>query len=163
MKLGVLYVIGTPIGNLGDLSFRAIDVLSSVDFIAAEDTRVSSRMLKKYSINKNYTFNVNAIYFFNNYKLKAEIKEVIAPSTFSIQLIDKGIFHNKNFILEPLNNKTKLIYNFNGKFGGGLKNTIISPIIKFSCINEIRYIKKAIESSEFYTNNEKINTVSSYK
>ena len=117
----------------------------------------------KYSINKNYTFNVNAKYFFNNYKLKAEIKEVIAPSTFSIQLIDKGIFHKKNFILEPLNNKTKLIYNFNGKFGGGLKNTIISPIIKFSCINEIRYIKKAIESSEFYTNNEKINTVSSYK
>ena len=44
-----------------------------------------------------------------------------------------------------------------------LKNAIISPIIKISCINEIRYIKKAIESSEFYTNNEKINTVSSYK
>ena len=37
----------------------------------------------KYSINKNYAFNVNAKYFFNNYKLKAEVKEVMAPSTFS--------------------------------------------------------------------------------
>ena len=52
MKSGILYVVGSPIGTLGDLSFRAIDILSSVDLIAAEDTRVSSKILKKYSINK---------------------------------------------------------------------------------------------------------------
>ena len=52
MRLGILYVIGSPIGNLGDLSYRAVEVLSSIDLIAAEDTRVTSVLLKKYSIKK---------------------------------------------------------------------------------------------------------------
>ena len=52
MSSGVLYVIGSPIGNLGDLSHRAVEVLLSIDLIASEDTRVTSILLKKYSINK---------------------------------------------------------------------------------------------------------------
>ena len=49
---GTLYLVGTPIGNLADLSERAKKVLSEVDFIAAEDTRNSGRLLAFYSIQK---------------------------------------------------------------------------------------------------------------
>ena len=50
--MGRLYVVGTPIGNLGDLSPRAAEVLESVDFIAAEDTRVSVKLLNHLGIKK---------------------------------------------------------------------------------------------------------------
>ena len=47
-----LYVVGTPIGNLSDFSPRAIDTLNSVDFIAAEDTRVTLKLLTHFGIQK---------------------------------------------------------------------------------------------------------------
>lgn len=49
---GELYVVGTPIGNLGDLSPRAVETLSSCDFIAAEDTRVTLKLLNHFGIKK---------------------------------------------------------------------------------------------------------------
>ncbi len=49
---GTLYVVGTPIGNLGDFSPRAVEVLNSVDFIAAEDTRVTIKLLNHFGIKK---------------------------------------------------------------------------------------------------------------
>lgn len=49
---GKLYVVGTPIGNLSDMSKRGIDTLSSVDFIAAEDTRVTLKLLNRFDIKK---------------------------------------------------------------------------------------------------------------
>ena len=42
---GTLYIVGTPIGNLGDLSPRALETLTDADFIAAEDTRVTLKLL----------------------------------------------------------------------------------------------------------------------
>lgn len=49
---GKLYVVGTPIGNLSDFSPRAVEVLDSVDFIAAEDTRVTMKLLNHFDIKK---------------------------------------------------------------------------------------------------------------
>lgn len=47
---GVLYIIGTPIGNSGDISLRAIDTLQSVDVVLAEDTRTARTLLSEYGI-----------------------------------------------------------------------------------------------------------------
>lgn len=49
---GTLYLVATPIGNLSDFSPRAVETLESVDFIAAEDTRVSVKLLNHYNIKR---------------------------------------------------------------------------------------------------------------
>ena len=49
---GILYLVGTPIGNLSDFSPRAVATLEAVDFIAAEDTRVSMKLLNHFGIKK---------------------------------------------------------------------------------------------------------------
>jgi len=50
---GVLYIVGTPIGNLKDISYRAIDILKNVNLIASEDTRQTRKIMIKYSLKNN--------------------------------------------------------------------------------------------------------------
>lgn len=50
IKKGKLYVVATPIGNLSDITFRAVDVLRDVSFVLAEDTRESRKLFDKYDI-----------------------------------------------------------------------------------------------------------------
>lgn len=53
MGQGKLFLVGTPIGNLGDISPRALETLETVDFICAEDTRVTAKLLNYFNIKKS--------------------------------------------------------------------------------------------------------------
>ncbi len=68
---GVLYVVATPIGNLDDMTPRAIETLREVDLILAEDTRHSGKLLKKFSI----TSRMKAFHDHNERKISTELIE----------------------------------------------------------------------------------------
>ena len=50
---GTLYLVSTPIGNINDITIRAINTLNSVDIILSEDTRVTSKLLKHHAVKTN--------------------------------------------------------------------------------------------------------------
>ncbi len=52
---GDLYIVGTPIGNMSDMTFRAVETLKVVDMIACEDTRVTRKLLQRYEISTKTT------------------------------------------------------------------------------------------------------------
>ncbi|MFC2094043.1 16S rRNA (cytidine(1402)-2'-O)-methyltransferase [Bacteroidota bacterium] len=68
---GKLYIVSTPIGNLKDITLRALETLQDVEFILCEDTRISSRLLKHYNISKE-------LISFNAVSEKKKIPKVIA-------------------------------------------------------------------------------------
>jgi len=68
---GKLYIVSTPIGNLKDITLRALETLKEVEFILCEDTRISSRLLKHYNISKE-------LVSFNAVSEKKKIPNVIS-------------------------------------------------------------------------------------
>jgi len=55
---GILYIVGTPIGNLNDISQRALNILQNVSLVACEDTRQTKKIMNKFNIsNKLISFN----------------------------------------------------------------------------------------------------------
>jgi 16S rRNA (cytidine1402-2'-O)-methyltransferase len=82
----MLYLIPTPIGNLADITFRAIDILKSVDLILAEDTRTSSVLLNHYQVQKPIT----PYHQHNEHKILAHLTEQLAGGKTMALLTDAG-------------------------------------------------------------------------
>ena len=66
----VLYIVGTPIGNLNDLSFRAINILKNVSLIACEDTRQTKKIMSRYEFSNN-------LISFNKYNSQNKIPKIV--------------------------------------------------------------------------------------
>ena len=81
-----LYLVSTPIGNLNDISFRAIDILKKSDYILCEDTRVSKNLLNKYQIQSKLISN----HKFNEKKNLSKIIEFIKQGFFVSLISDAG-------------------------------------------------------------------------
>jgi len=83
---GKLYIVPTPIGNLNDITYRAVEVLKSVDFILAEDTRTSNKLLKHLEISKKmYSYNMN-----NEHKNYEHIAQRLAAGETVALISDAG-------------------------------------------------------------------------
>ena len=82
----MLYIVPTPIGNLADITFRAIEILKSVDLILAEDTRTSSILLNHYQIQKA----VSPYHQHNEHKIVAHLAEQLAAGKTIALLTDAG-------------------------------------------------------------------------
>lgn len=83
---GGLYVISTPIGNLRDITLRAIDILKKSDLILCEDTRVSKKLLDHYKINKK----IISYHKFNEKKKLEKIKELLKKKQIISLISDAG-------------------------------------------------------------------------
>ena len=82
----MLYLIPSPIGNLADITFRAIEILKSVDLILAEDTRTSSVLLNHYQVQKPIT----PYHQHNEHKILAHLTEQLAAGKTMALLTDAG-------------------------------------------------------------------------
>jgi len=82
----MLYIVPTPVGNLGDITLRSLEVLKSVDVILAEDTRTSSKLLQHYNISKP----ISPYHQHNEHKIVQHVSnQLISGKTFAL-ITDAG-------------------------------------------------------------------------
>ncbi|HEY5653738.1 MAG TPA: 16S rRNA (cytidine(1402)-2'-O)-methyltransferase [Pontiella sp.] len=82
-----LYIVGTPIGNLGDISFRALETLKEADLIVAEDTRYTRRLTDRYEI----TTHLISCHKFNEHQRAQQIIERIQEGQAIAMVTDSGM------------------------------------------------------------------------
>jgi 16S rRNA (cytidine1402-2'-O)-methyltransferase len=82
----LLYLVPTPIGNLGDMTFRAVDILKNADLILAEDTRTSSVLLNHYGIHKQ----LSTYHKHNEHRVAAHLAEQMSAGKTIALLTDAG-------------------------------------------------------------------------
>ena len=81
-----LYVVSTPIGNLGDITLRALEVFSKSDYILCEDTRITKRLLERYNIQSNLISN----HKFNEKKNLEKIIKILKSNKIISLVSDAG-------------------------------------------------------------------------
>ena len=81
-----LYIVSTPIGNLGDITFRAIEILKKSEYILCEDTRISKNLLQKYNIKSKLISN----HKFNEKKNLLKIIEILKTNNIVSLISDAG-------------------------------------------------------------------------
>ena len=102
-----LYIIPTPIGNLGDITYRAIDILRKSDFILCEDTRISRKLMEKFEVKSkllsNHKFNEkkNLLKIINHLKNNKIISLISDAGTPGIS--DPGAILVKECVVEKIN------------------------------------------------------------
>ena len=82
----ILYLVPTPIGNLGDITYRAVEILNEVDIVLAEDTRTSGILLKKYEIQAK----LKSFHIHNEHKAVSSIIEQLISGTIMAIISDAG-------------------------------------------------------------------------
>lgn len=85
-SMGALYVVATPMGNLGDVTLRALEVLKAVDCIAAEDTRITTRLLDRYGIHARLL----AMHEHNEQRMAGRVLELLAAGSSVALVSDAG-------------------------------------------------------------------------
>ncbi|MEI7471947.1 MAG: 16S rRNA (cytidine(1402)-2'-O)-methyltransferase [Chitinophagaceae bacterium] len=83
---GMLFIVPSPIGNLGDISYRAVAILQSVDLILAEDTRTSSVLLRHYGIQKP----ISPYHQHNEHKIYSHLTDQLSAGKTMALLTDAG-------------------------------------------------------------------------
>ncbi len=76
-NLGTLYIVATPIGNMADMTFRAVQILKSVDCILCEDTRTTGGLLKYYEIPNKNTEGFSKLRSFHSHSKLNKVNEII--------------------------------------------------------------------------------------
>lgn len=103
-----LYLVPTPIGNLADMTYRAVNILNSVDVILAEDTRTSGKLLKHYDIKKP----LQSFHIHNEHKKLEQVIEELKAGKIMALISDAGTpgISDPGFLLarEALKNNIKL-------------------------------------------------------
>ena len=103
-----MYIVSTPIGNLKDITIRALDILSKSDYILCEDTRISKKLLDKYNIKSNLISN----YKFNEKKNVNKIIDILNSKKIVSLISDAGTpcisDPGKIIINECINNKINI-------------------------------------------------------
>ena len=106
---GILYICGTPIGNLEDITLRALKILKKVKLIAAEDTRHTKKLLNHYQINTKIT----SYYEYNKFKKAPYLVEILKNGQDIVLVSDAGMpgISDPGYVLInlALNNNIKIV------------------------------------------------------